>query len=100
MACEGKILWGERILCLGEKVKKIEDKVERWEEVKEIENMMREEKEKGYSRTGSRWGGSVYSGISRISGISEISGTSEDRLSEQDVNKIKRMLSDRERKKR
>lgn len=92
--------WEERILSLEEKVKTIENEVERWEEMREIENMTREEKEKGYSRTRSRGGGSVYSGISKISGISGISGTSEDRLSEREVNKIKRMLSDGERKER
>lgn len=43
---------------------------------------------------------SIFSGISKITGISGLSGTSEKRLSEREVNKIKKMISDKEKKER
>lgn len=82
--------WEERIKILKERMEKIEKELERKEEVRDGE----EAGERGSSRAESKWGGSAYSMFSGTSRLSE------DRLSVRELDKIKRLISNREREER
>lgn len=87
-------VWDIKIDILEERMQKIEEELKRWKEEKKVEDRMSETGERGNSRAESRWGGSVYSVCSGTSRMSE------DRLSVREVDKIKRMLSSREKEER